>query len=278
MSSLEILAKQTLPDKSEFALKGKQYEMSDDEMSEAWKTLNIRGVLKKYTSKERYMYDPQYRDQTYCLHSFIPSKGAKPNDDGVYGWIKCRGTFSSPMEMDQQAETIIRTYDSFHHLYHGKVGYPFPMTFDAKYVDEDHKVDINQVLRKDIADDMKTIKEHDKEIIESVKKAEENLLKDVDPEVVKDPIDDYITKRVKKATLVYTLINTRKKMDTMLLKLKETDDAIKSLDKENVAYKEGCWAKYEQARKSAGILEDVNNKENMVYYIMKDVPDEIYDL
>jgi hypothetical protein len=278
MSSLSILAKHDKLDRDEIKNKQSIIKMTDDELSLAFKTLNIREGLQKFTRKERFIHDPELSSQKFCLHSFIPCKGATPDADGVYGWVKCRGTFNTQTEMNERSETIVRTFDSFHHLFHGRVGSPFPFSLDPRYVEETVDVDIRKKATKDASNDIKRLREEDMKVISEVKDAEQRLLDDVDEDIKTDPLDDYITKRVKRATLIFTLVETRKKLDVMVDKLKEAEKFVNDNDKKDPSLKEKCVLKYEEARKRAGIKDDVNNKENMVYYIMKDLPEGILDM
>jgi len=275
MSSLSILAGQDKLDRER--LTQKILELSEDDLSKLYKELNIRGGLEKIDRRERYINDPPLPQQNFCLHSFVPSKGSKPDKDGVYGWLKCRGTFNTQMEMDQRAEQIIRNVDSFHHIFHGKVGVPFPFSLDPKYVEDTVEIDIRNKARKDASEDMKRIKNEDKRVVKELKEAEQRLMEDVSEDKEEDPLDDYITKRVKRATLIFTLIETRAKMDKMIKTLRSSEDYVNNLDKEIPQLKKDCMKKYTEARERSGIKTDTESKDNMVYYIMRDLPEGIYE-
>ena len=93
-----------------------------------------------------------------------------------------------------------------------------------------------------------------------------------------DVLEDYITKRVKRATLVFTIIETVKKLNKMKVQLSACEDIVSRLDGTDKTLKTQCVEKYEEARKRAGIKSDSNNKSNMVYYIMKELPDNILEV
>jgi len=269
------LAKQTAPDRKKFKLRQSPMDMSEDELSEVYKKLNVgMGVLTS-KMKERYISDPPLSQQNYCLHSFVPCKGAKPDKDGVYGWIKCRGTFNTQNEMNEQSEVIVRNVDSFHHIFHSKVGQPFPFTLDPRYVEDTVEIDVKKKMKKDISNSVKSIRDEEKKTLNQLKEGEEKLLEDVSEDKVVDELDTYITNRVKRATLIFTLVKTREKMNTMIKNLKNVEAIINKADADNSTFKDGCMKRYSEAQKRAGINVDETSSDNMVHYIMSRLPDGI---
>ena len=101
--------------------------LSEDEVNEAMKELNVKDFVSKFPKFEKFYADPKLDNQVHCLVSFFPSKGATPDSDGVFGMLKVRGTFQTQDEADLRAEYLIRNVDSFHSVYHTYVGRPFPL-------------------------------------------------------------------------------------------------------------------------------------------------------
>jgi hypothetical protein len=275
MSSLSILAKQDKPNRDDYHKNKTNPELTAEQTKSAMEELCVSQGLKKFPSFERYITDPPFRQQVFCLHSFIPSKGAKPDKDGVYGWVKCRGTFNTEAEMDERAEEIIRTFDSFHHLFHGRVGVPFPFSLDPKYVEDTVEINLKEKAKKDVQQDMKRIRDEDQRTIKEIKDRERMLLEDTKKESP-DDIDDYITKRVKRATLIYTIVETRKKLNEMIKSLENVEKVVNELDESNPKLREQCVDKYNESRREAGLsIQDSQKDRNMVYYIMEDLPEGV---
>ena len=233
MSSLSIHAGQEKLSRETYSYNQEDNKLSDEEFSKLYKSLSVKGGLMKLRGKERYINDPPFNNQNFCLLSFVPSKGARPDSKGVYGWAKCRGTFATEVEMNKRAEHIIREIDSFHHLFHARVGVPFPFTLDPSYVEEEIEINIQEKAKRDANEDIKRLRAQDKKEIKEVIEAEERLLDDVDEEKEEDPLDNYIQSRVKRATLVCELLETRKKMDKMIKSLKKTDKEVTDQDEKD---------------------------------------------
>ena len=152
-------------------------------------------------------------NQVFALHSFIPSKGASPDEDGIFGMIKFRGSFATEREAAEQAESLIGNVDSYHKIYHSFVGRPFPITISSDFSAETTEVDLNKKTAKVISEDIKDQKEKDKREIKEIKEREKNLLEESEKDI--DPFDNYVTLRVKKAQLIWTYLETQKKMVQM---------------------------------------------------------------
>jgi len=107
--------------------------LTQEQADEALKELNNTAFTDKFPRIERTYADPILPMQYIGLISFTPAKGATPNENGVYGFAKLRGNFSSEIEANERAEFIIRNIDSHHQIYHTYVGRPFPITNSSKY-------------------------------------------------------------------------------------------------------------------------------------------------
>lgn len=231
--------------------------LSVEEVREAVKELHVNTFIQKFPRNEKFYADPIYSNQVYCLHSFVPAKGATPNEKGVYGMVKCRGCFGSVDEANDRAEYIIRNVDSYHNILTGYVGRPFPLAFDSKkYVSETNEVDIKQQAVETISKELKAKREKDKKEIDEVKEREKQLLDDVSkPE---DPYDRYTTLRVKKAQLVWTYSETMKKMEQMKNSIIKAREEIAKMDEEDPDYSQQYMDKYRHAREQSGLKEDTD--------------------
>jgi hypothetical protein len=228
--------------------------LTEEEGKAAVQELHITDFVKKFPRNEKFFADPIYNNQVYCLHSFVPAKGASPNKEGVYGMIKCRGVFPSVEEANQRAEWLIKNADSYHSIYTSYVGRPFPASLNPRYVEETKEVDIKQQAVETISADIKNRREKEKKEIDEIKEKEKNLLEDVSkPE---DPYDKYTTLRVKKAQLTWTYAETKKKMDQMKELIIKAREEIAKMDAENGDYQEQYMERYRKAREESGLKED----------------------
>jgi hypothetical protein len=240
--------------------------LSENEVENAMDGLNVR-CLKKFPRIEKFYADPLYNNQVYSLHSFVPAKGAKPNKDGVYGMVKFRGAFPNIEEANQRAEWLIRNADSYHNIYTGYIGRPFPLAISPKYAAETKEVVIKQQVVENISSDIKDRREKEKKEIEEIKEKEKRLLEDVSkPE---DPYDKYTTLRVKKAQLIWTYNETMKKVNQMKDSIINCRNEIAEMDKENDDYQNQYMERYRKAREESGLKED--SDASFMKYMVEDL-------
>lgn len=215
-------------------------------------------VLNNYPKLERAYVDPALTNQVYCLHSFVPSVGAKPDKDGIYGMIKFRGSFATAQDSFRRAEFLIKNVDSYHKIYTGFVGRPFPATVSDKYSKDKKKVD----LKKDIQDiTSKNILKHkrdERKDVQDIKNREKNLLDRQKRNADLDPFEQYITNHVKKAQLIWTYKQTEKKFAEMKDIIIETRQKIEEANKKHPEFIKKYKAKYLKARKEAGLKSEDN--------------------
>lgn len=254
--------------------------LTDSETVEAMKVLNITDFTRKFPSVDRTYADPPVPLQNIALLSFIPAKGATPNEHGVFGFAKVRGSYSTPFEADQRAEYLIRNVDSYHHLYHLYVGRPFPITSSSKYSAETAEIDIRKETTKVISENIKEIKNKEQQTINEMKEREEAMLSESDkarkddgvspPNV--DAYEEYITLCVKKAQLSWTFLEHLKKLSEVREIILKTRASLKKLDDENPEFKEKYFEKYMEARKKSGLDENIRDvQDNFMRYMVEDV-------
>ena len=124
----------------------KRKDLDDKELEAAVDEL-INDNLTKYLKVEKRYNDPPVDGQVFSLHSFIPSKGASPDKDGVYGMVKFRGGYRSLEEATAKSEMLVQSHDSYHKIFIGLVGYPLPLTTNSEWSKEVNEVDINKKCR-----------------------------------------------------------------------------------------------------------------------------------
>jgi flagellar motility protein MotE (MotC chaperone) len=245
--------------------------LSDQELSSALNKLNITSHIERFPEVERRYTDPPVELQKIGLISFIPARGAKPNDKGIFGFAKLRGNYNTENEANERAEYLIRNVDSYHHIYHAYVGRPFPLTTSSDFSREVTKIDLQREtsvavaqevkrLREKEQKEMKEIEDREKELLDDVKKQEENL------------DDHYTTLRVKKAQLVWTYVDTKNKLQQMLRLIAKARKEIEDLEAKDSNLRNIYYDKYMEARKKAGLSTDkVENSDNFIKYMVEDI-------
>tara|TARA_Y100000389_G_scaffold83238_1_gene79795 strand:+ start:1734 stop:2570 length:837 start_codon:yes stop_codon:yes gene_type:complete len=226
--------------------------LTREQTIEAVKELNITSFVDKFPKIDRTYADPPVNLQNYGLISFIPSKGSKPDKDGIYGFAKLRGNFNSEMEASQRAETIIKTVDSFHKIYTTYVGRPFPLTESSDYSADTTEVDIRNATTKSMSSDIKKKKQEEQQTINEIKDREKELLADTSKDE-EDPKELYTTLRVKKAQLSWTYLEHMKKMEEVKEIIIKTRKEITELESKDSSFKEEYYQKYLDARKASGL-------------------------
>jgi hypothetical protein len=107
---------------TKFRLEQNTPALTEEQVKLALNELNNTSFTERFPEVERRFADPPIDLQKIGLISFVPAKGAKPNDQGVYGFAKLRGNYANTEEASEQAERLIRNVDSYHQIYHTFVG------------------------------------------------------------------------------------------------------------------------------------------------------------
>lgn len=245
--------------------------LSEEEMSGAMTALNDLSFVTKFAKVDRVYSDPTIPMQNISLFSFTPAKGATPNENGVFGFGKIRGTYNLPQEAEERAEYIIRNVDSTHQVFHTYTGRPFPITTSSKYSAETSDIDIRKEMTSATSSNVKERRKTDEQTIREVKEREDALIAEskMDPADA-DPYDEYITLKVKKAQLTWTYFEHKKKMEEIVPIIAKTKDRLGELDASNSEFSEKYLEKYMDARKASG-LTDEKAKENFLQFLVEDV-------
>jgi len=232
--------------------------------AETKQVLDIGYINIKNLCHERKYADPRVPGQVYSLHSFVPSAGASPDEDGIYGMIKIRGTFSTPEEANEKAEDLIRNHDSYHKIYHGWVGKPLPLTVKSDFSANIEEIDIQQKVSKIVRADIKDKRQQEKQQVKEIRERERNLKEAVEQEAT-DPYEKYTCLRVKKAQVIWGYMEHRKKLGEMEEVFEKTLAEVKEMDDEDADYAVRYYDRYMEARRSAGIPDDKNDQSFMKY-------------
>ena len=244
-------------------------DLSDEEVVNAMKELNNNSFTRNFLKVERRYADPVESSQKIGLISFVPAKGATPNEKGIYGFAKLRGNYPTENEANERAEFIIRNVDSYHQIYHAYVGRPFPITTSRDYSGERKEIDIRTSMVDSVSSSIRSKKDEEKKQMQEIEAREKELLEDTKKEE-ENPVDRYTTLRVKKAQITWTYLETKKKMDDMKNIIIKSRKEIEEMEKEDDSYAKNYFDKYCEARKSSG-LDNSNIKDSFMKYMVEDV-------
>jgi len=301
ISTMEVLASgEPLPPRDTdnktggYKVKQKNIEIPENVMQDAFDHINKTGFVKKWPAVERFVTDPVFEQQKYCLHSFVPAAGAKPDKDGVFGFFKCRGTYPTVDSMNQRAESIIREVDSYHDLFHGIVGAPLPFTLNPEYCEKTKEIDIRDKAIKTVSDSVAESRENDRRVMKELKQRELELINDTAmvhdkekmgprpmtdtevaekklsvEEVEEKKLDDYIATRVKRASYLFTLVETKKKTDKIKKNLKSVEEALLKIDTTDPTLIKRYKEKYDRERDRVGLSDD----HGFINYLSGDLPE-----
>lgn len=223
---------------------------------------------------DKYYADPNQFGQNIALVSFIPSSGAKPDKDNIYGMMKVRGVYATEEEANERAEFIIRNIDSYHEIFHCKVGRPFPITDSNEFANTVKSIDIRKKTTELISEDILNKKRQEKEEMMDIQQREKNLLeesKKAQEGQKMDVYDEYITMNIKRAQLLWTYKETQDKLKQMKESYLSSVQRIKELDLEYPEYKDQYKEKYMEARRQAGIPDE---KNSFVEFLALDIDTE----
>lgn len=243
--------------------------LSEEEVANALGELDNRSFVKKFLRVERRYADPVEPMQRIGLVSFVPAKGATPNEKGIYGFAKLRGNYPTDQEASERAEFLIRTVDSYHQIYHAYVGRPFPLTISSDYSSETSEIDIRKSMTESVSASIRGKKSDERQQIKEIEERE-NKLKEESKKEEDDPVEFYTTLRVKKAQITWTYLETQKKLDEMKDIIIKTRDQIVEMDKEDKTYAENYFKKYCDARSDSG-LDNSANQDTFMKFLVEDV-------
>lgn len=242
-------------------------------------TLAMNSLVKdiKFAQVDRYYADPAQPNQRIALVSFVPSSGAKPDKDNIYGMMKVRGIYATEEEANERAEFLIRNVDSYHEIYHAYVGRPFPVTTSDGFVNDIKKIDIRQKTTDVISEDILNKKRQEKNEMMDIKEREKKLLDESKRAQAGEPIDifeEYITENVKRAQLVWTFHETREKMKQMKESFVKATQRIQELNEIDSTFVDKYKDKYMEARRESGIPDD---NDSFIKYLGLDLAADIED-
>lgn len=233
----------------------------------------VEKMVREWPAVEKRWTDPPIHGQNFCALSFMPSSQAKPDSDGIYGYVKVRGVFENEEEYDIHCEKILNEYDSYHAINMGRVGHPLPLVKDDddRFVMEVNNVSLKQKIREEMSKNVRDHREKQKDFVkEAEAKAQEQ--KEKDEAALRGEVDEeerYITLRVKRANLIFTLYQMLVSMKRYKDTLHQTISILDEMDQKFPEYQQTFLAKYNYASEQAGVPTE---KNHIIKYMVGDVP------
>ena len=197
--------------------------------------------------------DPIPPQQNFCLHSFIPSPGAKPDADGVFGVVRFRGAFMTDADADAWATDLIRIHGCTSGIYVGYVGRDFPLT-ESKldFVPEVREHDLKQKVDRISKDSARAAREDEAKARREIEERQAALVAPPDPDYEKT-LHHYTTVQTKIATLKYNLAEIEKKRVELTAVQVQNEKVIRLLNAEFPAFRTQFVGEYELEMEKVGL-------------------------
>jgi hypothetical protein len=166
--------------------------------------------------------------------------------------------------------TIRGNHDSYNEVHTVRVGQCIPLTKKAELVEETDVIDLNKDVESIVSNDVKHKRQKEKAEIKTIQDREQQLLKEnkeiLEGEYKQDPLDQYIMLKVKKAQLMWTLVETRKRIQNEIIpSIRKAREEIQDMDKEFPEFDGLYYERYKNARESVGIKDQ--DKLNYSYFM-----------
>lgn len=248
--------------------------LNDEQTESGMNVKTEKSYIQKFPERENFYADPPVSLQKYALFSFVPAKGATPDEDGVYGMAKIRGSFDTVQEADERAELLIRNVDSYHKVYYAYVGRPFPCTEEGKFSADVREIEVKKKIAEVQSESIREKKREEQQVINEIKDREKKLLEENkqiaenDGVLEEDPTETYTMLRTKKAQLIWTYKEHQKKMAEIEDILVKTQKDIETLDAKSDEYSKVFYDKYMEARRNAGLPD---TDDSFIKYMVEDV-------
>jgi len=224
-------------------------QLTDEQVAHAFKELVV-----KFPKVERLPIDPPIAGQQYGLFSF---KMLPKPVNGVFGFLKFRGSFANDAEWEAHAKTIIRSVDSKHHIWPYQQGRWMPITTNDDFVKEALEVGENDQFvnifnqketdeQKQSAKRVRDIKSREQKLIE------ESRRKELD----KTTLEYYAQQVMKKQQLESWLEMMRKRKRDMLKALGNAKEEMTRIEALYPEYTEQVDNKIKEIKAEIGLDED----------------------
>lgn len=240
----------------------------------------IESLTRSWPQIEKRYADPPIHGQQFCLFSFMPAKGAKPDENGIYGYIKVRGTFESEADADAHAEDLLNNVSAFHAIHTAFTGNPVPLVHDNddRFTLEVSNIgvrdSIKNVVKQDMMVNARDHRDEQKRLLEEAKqRAQEEQEKEKRAmEGNPDPVEKYTECRVKRANVIFSIVEMFKVLKRSKDTVNATEKIIREMDKTDPTLAQIFLEKYNKAAEAAGVLPE---KNHIIRYLAGDIPFDI---
>lgn len=211
--------------------------------------------------------DPEIRDQSIGIHSFVPSSGAKPDKDGCYGIIKLRGNFRTEADANDWCSKLLKECDSWSEFCLSRVGEEFPLTNDDKFFRDVTEIDVKEKLDSIAKEHVKSQRRKEQQDAHEVSTRTQELYRDTqkDREEAISDIDFYTTLQVKRATLMLRIDEYKKALRESENIVVNAETEIRKLDLSHPEYKKQYKSKYSEGLQKVGV-EDPSENQIIKYF------------
>ena len=242
------------------------YEQTDIAMKEMVTT----SYIDEFPKAERRYADPRVDLQTVALFSFVPAVGSKPNENGIYGFAKIRGSYPSKKEALEATEDLIRKHDSYHKVFLAYVGRPFPVTLSSDFSESSDKINVKDDQKNSFSQAIKKKREEERkladELDERKKQLEDEHLENKD----ENPQDYYNNLYVKRAQIKYQQTLAHKQVTHMKESIEKIGYEIKELDKDDEDKFKALYETFDKSYKDSKV--DMKTmKESFMGELAKDI-------
>ena len=249
--------------------KGSRAPLTEDQCRAARCLLANRDFL-SYDMRESAFSDPPIPSQCVSLFSFVPSSGARPDKDGVFGYAKIRGTFATESDSMAREEALLRDSDSYHAIVSVRTGHPFPVVEDASaYSATTRTVDAVTGMAKGMDEARRDRERETKREVDEIRQREAALLernRRVERDGEEDPVDPeeaYTTLRMKRAQLLFAFTEARSKLEEVRRLARAAAEQVLDSDKEHPELRHVYLDRIRTARESTGMTCDFSEESFM---------------
>lgn len=262
----------------EFFIPSTEPPLDKSETIAAVKALSIRGEPLFRRADRRYV-DPELKGQNIALFSFMPSTGATPDSNGIFGFAKIRGVFATEDEAQSVAVSLIQKTDSANKIYWPRVGTPFPVVEPTKSerfsaaVDE---VNVQAEAKNEISRFIRKAGDEDQRVMEELKAREQQLRDDVAKPIsqeVDNPLDRYIILRRKISDNTYVFTETRTKLKQMKTVILKAFEEAQQLAEEHPHVLSEFKERYEESARLSGVDKANDPMAQMIKQNFEELPD-----
>lgn len=241
----------------------------DEKKTASWMQPNAEPMLKeelkeaiegqsKYPEIVRKDRDTPIPDQAWSIVSFMVLPEPK---DGVYAFVKCRGSYPSEQDARRRGKKIIRDVDSLFPLQFCPTGAWVPVTNDSKFAkNEEFIMDAKQkkeanfgIIGEEKLEQAR--KQHDK-IVQDVHDRAKQLL---DPDAPDDPYSDkegldyYCQKRVTMNQMCNYTEELKAKLEKLETKKQLYEIEIAEIERVHPEHIDAWESRYNEKREEVGL-------------------------